>query len=112
MLAICVLTHKYYFIVIAMIYLWNPVSLIADSCKLLAQFLVVIDIDTRVVDFLVLWDVIERSRYYSACKINKSNWKRNMCPASTNFIIFLRKQMYLFHLKSRCNVVNSKTSRS
>lgn len=45
MMAICVLMHKCYFIVIAMICLWNPISLIADSCKLLAQFLVVVDID-------------------------------------------------------------------
>lgn len=45
MMAICVLMHKHGFIVITMICLWNP--LIADSCKLLAQFLVVVDIDTE-----------------------------------------------------------------
>lgn len=47
MMAICVLMHKHHFIVIAMICLWNPISLIANSCKLLAQFLVVVDIDTE-----------------------------------------------------------------
>lgn len=66
MLAIYVLTHKY-LLVIAIVCVLNP-----DSGKLLARFLVITDIDTRVVDFLVLLNVIERSRYYSACKINKS----------------------------------------
>lgn len=52
--------HKYYFIVIAVTCLLDLISLTADSCTLLARFLVIIDIDTRVVDFLVLLNVIDQ----------------------------------------------------
>lgn len=60
MLAIYVSMNKSYFIVIAIICLSNPLFLIADSCKLLAWFFVVIDIDTRVADFFMLLNVIDQ----------------------------------------------------
>lgn len=58
MMAIRVLMHQHYFIVIAMICLWNPISLIADSCKLLAQVLVVVDLT-------------QSCRYFGVVKCNR-----------------------------------------
>lgn len=52
--------HKYYFTVIAILCLLDPIFLIADSNKLLARVLVIIDFDTGVIAILVLLNVIER----------------------------------------------------
>lgn len=66
MLVIYVLIYKYFFVIVIVC------VLNLDSGKLFVRFLVIIDIDIRVVDFLVLLNVIERLRYYFVCKINKS----------------------------------------
>lgn len=72
MLVIYVLIYKYFFVIVIVC------VLNLDSGKLFVRFLVIIDIDIRVVDFLVLLNVIERLRYYFVCKINKSIQKINV----------------------------------